>query len=639
MAGEFSEKNNFYKFMCGIIGIYNLKEDPLDPFLLQKMTDILKHRGPDDSGIYIDKNVGLGHQRLSIIDLSAAGRQPMANKDKSIFIVYNGEIYNFRELRKVLENLGYKFKSKTDTEVILYSYQEWGEKCLEKFNGMFAFAIWDSRNQQFFLARDRLGEKPLYYYLDQEKFIFASEIKAILEDKDIKKEIDPQGMINYFSFGHSIAPDTIYQGIKKLLPGHYLILKNGKIEIKKYWDVYFTEGKDDKGEQYYKEEIKKLFKKAVEERLISDVPLGVFLSGGIDSSAVVGMMAKCGVSPIRTFSVGFNVAGTEFNELADARIVADYFKTEHHEVVLKELDLIDTLNKLVYHFDEPFGDAANFPIFYISQFAKKFVTVVLTGEGGDEVFWGYRRYVIEKHHQKLFFLNWLLKNNLLNRFIGLLPKLRRIKKLIKTFPIKDDLLRYTNWLAFFSKEMINFLFQGGAVGKNYDPLKIYKEYFFRYQSMDLLDKIIYLDQKILLPDCYLEKVDKASMAVGLETRPPFLDYHLVEFANSIPAKYKIKGIQTKYIFKEVVKDILPEQILKKKKHGFAVPTNLWFRGKLRDYLFEIIFDDRTKKRGYFNFKYIEKLYNDYQKGNQPFDPQLWLILNFELWHRQFIDKK
>jgi len=623
--------------MCGITGIYNLDGKPVDSVLLQNMTNSLKHRGPDDGGFFIDNNVGLGHRRLSIIDLSPAGHQPMADSENFLQIVFNGEIYNFQEIRKTLENLGYKFKSRTDTEVILYSYKEWGIDCVKKLNGMFAFAIFDKKNQQIFIARDRLGEKPLYYYLDDKKFVFASEIKAILEDRAIKREIENQGMVNYFAFGHSIAPDTIYKGIKKLLPGHFLIFRNSKINIKEYWSLDNFSKKEDKGERFYKEEIQKSFEKSVKEKLVSDVPLGVFLSGGIDSSSVVAMMAKNKVSPLKTFSVGFNIPGNEFNELSDAKIVADYFKTEHHEIILQETDLVDTLNKLVYHFDEPFGDAANFPVFYMSQFAKKYVSVVLTGEGGDEFFGGYRRYIVEKNRSKLLFLNPVLENNLFKGAVNSLPKLRRLKKFINSFAIKDDLSRYANWITFFSKDMQESLFRKEFLTGSEDSFKMYQQYFPKYKSKNWIDKIMYLDQKVLLPDGYLEKVDKASMAVGLETRAPILDYHFVELANSIPLKYKIRGLNGKVIFKEAMKEFLPKEILHKKKHGFAVPTNAWFRGKLKDYLFEVLFDPKTKSRGYFNYDYIEKLYKLYQSGNQPLDSQLWLLLNFELWHRQFID--
>lgn len=623
--------------MCGIVGVYNLKERPVSPSLLADMAKTLKHRGPDDAGVFISNNVGLAHQRLSIIDVSFAGHQPMGNEDETLQITFSGEIYNFLELRKILESLGHKFKSKTDTEVILHSYEEWGVEGVKKFNGMFAFAIWDSKLGQLFLARDRMGEKPLYYYSDCEKFVFASEIKAILQDKNIIRKINQQGLINYFTFGHSIAPDTIYEGIKKLLPGHYAVFKNNKIDIKKYWDTSIS-SQEDRGKDYYTQKIREIFEQSVKEELISDVPLGVFLSGGVDSSSVVAMMAKNKVSPLMTFSVGFENEGKEFNELSDAKTVAKYFKTDHHELLLKEPDLINILNKLVYHYDEPFGDAAAFPAFYLSQFARNYVKVVLTGEGGDEIFGGYRRYIIENNRSSLLVFNRLFKNKIFNKAIDGLPGLRRTKKLIKSFSIKDDLLRYGNWLTFFSPEMISEFFKPGTLKDNSDPLKMHKEYFSKCQSENLVDKIMYLDQKILLPDCYLEKVDKASMALGLETRSPILNHHLVEFANSIPGKYKVNGLKTKCIFKEAMKDILPESTLQKKKHGLSVPTNVWFKGKLKEYLFEIIFDQKTKSRGYFNFDYIEKLYKKYQDSGQPFDSQFWLILNFELWHRQFIDK-
>jgi len=621
--------------MCGIAGICNLNNETIDKQLLLAMAEKISHRGPDDSGIFLHENFGLCHARLSIIDLSSAGHQPMGDSDGVLQIVFNGEIYNFQEIRKNLENLGYNFKSKTDTEVILYSYKEWGKDCVKKFNGMFAFAILDKRNGSIFLARDRMGEKPLYYCLDNNKFIFASEIKAILEDKSIPRVVDKQGLVNYFTFGHSIAPDTIYSGIKKVLPGSYIIFKNGKIISEKYWDLPFSVEADDKGEEYYIQKTKNILENSVKERLISDVPLGVFLSGGVDSSLMVAMMAKNKVSPIRTFSVGFNTGGKEFNELSDAKIVADYFKTEHHEIILGESDLKSTLDKLVYHFDEPFGDAASFPVFFMSEFAKKYVSVVLTGEGGDEIFGGYRRYLMEKNKSKFLTLNSILNNNISKTFFNALPNFRRVKKAVSAFSIKDDLKRYVSWMSFFSPEALDSLF----IDKNLpDPLEIYKQYFSLYKDSDWLKTIMKLDQKILLPDGYLEKVDKTTMAFGLESRAPFLDHNIVEFADSIPSKYKINGRTTKYILRKVLSEFLPESICNKAKHGFAVPTNIWLKGKLKDYLFEIIFDDKTKQRGYFNYDYIEKIYKNYKDNSQPLDSQLWLLLNFELWHRQFIDK-
>ncbi len=612
--------------MCGIAGIYRIDRKPVDQKTLQAMVEKLKHRGPDDTGIFLRQHVGLGHSRLSIIDLSPAGHQPMQDATGNFQIVFNGEIYNFKELRSQLELLGHTFVSKTDTEVILAAYQTWGLACLDKLRGMFAFAIYDARQNEIFLARDRMGEKPLYYYHDAKKLVFASEIKAILEDATIPREIDRQGLVNYFTFGHSVAPDTMYQGIKKLLPGNYLKLKNGAVTTQAYWAISFAR-QEDRGKTYYRQEIQRRFEDSVAERLISDVPLGVFLSGGVDSSAVVAMMAKLGVSPIKTFSVGFNIPGQEFNELTNAKVVADYFATDHHELLLQENDLVGTLEKLVYHFDEPFGDAANFPVFYMSQFAKNQVSVALTGDGGDEIFGGYRRYAAEKNRSLLLPLSWLVPGNL--------GGFRKTQKLAAALPLADNLLRHTRWISFFSPAMLQQLFLKPIQA---NPLKMYQQYFNGASFASQADAMMYLDQKILLPDAYLEKVDKASMAVGLETRPPLLDHRLVELANTIPVKYKIRGFEGKLIFKEAMAGLLPKSVLRKKKHGFAVPTNRWFRGKLQRYLAEVLFDPKTKSRGYFNYEYIEKLYQAYQNQNQPFDSQLWLLLNFELWHRQYLDK-
>lgn len=620
--------------MCGITGFYNLNGKPVDKGLILLMTEKVKHRGPDDSGVYFGQNIALGQTRLSIIDLSKDGHQPMCDISENYWIVFNGEIYNFKEIRKELEFLGHNFKSKTDTEVILNSYKQWKEKCLDKFDGMFAFAIYDKVKKEIFVARDRMGEKPLYYYFDNEKFIFASEIKAILEDKEIKREINNQGLVNYFTFGHSVAPDTIYKGIKKLLPGHYIIFKTNKIEIKRYWDISFSSQKQDLGEKFYYENTKKILEESVKERLISDVPLGVFLSGGIDSSLVVSMMAKNNIKPLKTFSVGFDMPGKEFNELKDAKIVANYFGTEHHELLLKESDLINTLNKIVYHFDEPFGDAASFPVFCMSQFAKKYVSVVLTGEGGDEIFGGYRRYVMEKNKHKFLFLNHIFKNKFLNDSIGEIPGLRRFKKMVNAFSVKDDLLRYTKWISFFSPDVLDKLLKDEI--KN-DPLLSYRDQLSLFKNDNWTSAVMGLDQKILLPDGYLEKVDKMTMSFGLESRAPFLDHKIVEFANSIPVKYKINGFDTKSILRKIAREYLPNEICKKPKHGFAVPTNNWLRFGLEGYLKEVIFDQRTRQRGYFNYDYIEKIYKLYQGKNQPLDSQMWLLLNFELWYRQFID--
>ena len=645
--------------MCGICGKINLKGEPIDRGLIGQMCSVLSHRGPDDEGIYLDGYIGLGHRRLSIIDL-AGGHQPLSNEDGMIWIVYNGEIYNFPELKAQLLSRGHQFTTLSDTEVIVHAYEEYGFSCVSKFNGMFAFAIWDERKKTLFLARDRLGIKPLYYYLDSEKFLFASEIKSILVDSSVPRKIDYKGLNNFFTFCHAVAPDTIYSGIKKLLPGHFLIYQDGKARIEEYWDVLSTDygnglngltddspkhkpnplnpfKKSADSEEEYAEEVYRLLQTSVRRQLISDVPLGVFLSGGIDSSAIVGLMSQVASHPVNTFSVGFEIGGA-YNELADAAIVAKRFETEHHELVVKEANLVELLNKLVYHYDEPFGDAACFPTYLVSEFARQSVKVALSGEGGDELFGGYRRYSAErfsKYYQKLPIF---LRDGFIRKLANSIPRSRRLKKAIASMSVKEPEVRYASWLVVFSDEMKRELFSAeiNEFTKALDSFEVYRKYYYKKDG-DLIDRLLYTDEKTWLVDTYLEKTDKASMAVGLEVRVPFLDHELVEFAATIPSKYKIKGFTKKYILKKAMRGLLPESVIKKPKHGFSVPTDPWFRGKLKDYVFEVLFDNKARGRGYFNYPYIEKLYREHLDGKEVYDFHLWLLLNFELWHRKFMD--
>jgi asparagine synthase (glutamine-hydrolysing) len=603
------------------------------------MNSSLLHRGPDDEGFFVEGSIGLGNRRLSIIDLRR-GKQPIFNEEKSIVITFNGEIYNYPELRQELIRRGHHFYTDSDTEVIVHLYEDDDVHCLDKLNGMFAFALWDLRKNRLFLARDRLGIKPLYYYLDGEKLVFASEIKAILVDESIERKIDPKGLINYFTFGHSVAPVTIYQGIKKLLPGHYLLYEDGRVVIEQYWDVPLDTTQEDRGEAYYKAKVLELLSRSVQRRMIADVPIGALLSGGIDSSAVVALMSRVSDRPVQTFSVGFEF-GETYNELDDARIVARHFRTDHHELLLKDRDLVQVLQKLVYHYDEPFGDPAAFPTYLVSEFARQYVKVTLTGEGGDEIFGGYRRYSIERFASYYQILPTFLRDNFIQKFVGCLPRLRRLKKTLNTLSITNPPIRYGSWLTVFSDEMKWQLFnaQLTAILEGLDAFEVYKRYYQRASGKPLLDKVMYVDQKTWLPDTYLEKVDKASMAVSLETRVPFLDHELVEFTAAIPAKYKIRGFKTKYILKQAMKGILPESTLHKPKHGFAVPTDPWFRGKLKDFVWEVLFDPKTRSRGYFNFNYIKKLYKAHEQGKEVYDKHLWLLLVFELWHRRFLDRR
>lgn len=625
--------------LCGICGIVDFQniDQAFKQKTIKRMCDSMSHRGPDEEGTYLDGNVGLGSRRLSIIDL-ATGHQPITNEDKSIWVVQNGETYNYRELMKNLQTMGHNFTTVSDTEVIVHAYEEYGIDCVHKFIGMFAFALWDRKRRQLFIVRDRLGIKPLYYYLDDKRLIFASEIKGILADTSIPREIDYKGLNNFFTFGHSVAPNTIYQGIKKLLPGHYLLCRDGKVEIKEYWDLHYSPSQGLLSEEEYAKRAYELLQDSVRLQLVSDVPLGTFLSGGIDSSAVVGLMSTLMDQPVKTFSVGFE-SGGGYNELPDARLVAEYFGTDHHELKVKPGHLVEVLQKLVYHYDEPFGDAASFPTHLVSKFAREYVKVVLTGEGGDELFGGYRRYSVERWSEFYQRIPTYLREIVISKAVKTLPRFRRVKKAVNSMSIPAPDLRYGSWLTVFSDEMKMELFSAevARLTEEFDSFEIYRQYYNKDGIPDLLSRMMYTDIKTWLPDTYLEKVDKASMAVGLEARVPFLDHRLVEFAFGIPSKYKIRGLMTKYILKRAMKGLLPESVLRKRKHGFAVPTDPWFRGELKDFAFDVLTDARTRSRGYFNPRYIEKLWKLHHSGKEVYDTHLWLLLNFELWHRIFMD--
>jgi asparagine synthase (glutamine-hydrolysing) len=629
--------------MCGIFGVIHFSADrPISP-TVENALKLLEHRGPDEEGKWYGEGIFLGMRRLSIIDL-ASGQQPIWNEDHSCGIVYNGELYNYLDIRPELISKGHIFRTNSDTEVILHAYEEWGNECLQHFNGMFAFAIWDSRRQTLFLARDRLGEKPLYYYRDSQRLIFGSEIKAILADPTVPRELHLYGLANFLAFGHAVAPETIYRNIFKLLPGHYLLVENGNIRNKQYWDVG-DEPQVHRGaifsEREYCELILNLLDDSVRRRMIADVPVGAFLSGGVDSSTVVALMKRHASGPVKTFSLGFDVGGA-YNELADAKIVADYLGTEHHELHVSHADLVNLLVKLVYHYDEPFGDAAGFPVYLLSEFARQHVKVVLAGDGGDEIFGGYRRYAADLYAPYYQQLPDFLTKRLFPKLVDRLPRLRRLKQLVHNLPIVDPASRYASWLVCFSSDLQAELLQPQifqAVAEH-DPGWYYPYYYARLKPpacVDHLNHLLYIDLKSWLPDAYMEKVDKAAMACSLETRLPLLDHRLVELAFHIPGQYKIQGWSTKQILKKAVSPLIPPSVLRKPKHGFAVPTDPWFRGDLKTFTYEVLFDQKTRQRGFFNMTFIEQLWKEHVHGQRLWDTHLWLLINFELWHRIFID--
>ncbi len=632
--------------MCGIYGELSLTSDYRPGVHGEAATDLLRHRGPDERGTWLGDEVFLGMRRLSIIDLDG-GSQPIWNEDRTCCVVYNGELYNFLDLRRELEAKGHLFRTATDTEVVVHAYEEWGPGCVRRFNGMFAFALWDGRGRRLLLARDPVGEKPLYYYRDAKRLIFASEIKAILADPNVPRRINFRGLANYLAFGHSVAPETIYEGICKLLPGHYLTEGDGGIGPRRYWDVgaepVLASQPSISGtrEQEYAEQVLDLLDDSVRRRMIADVPVGAFLSGGVDSSAVVALMGRHATGTIKTFSLGFSVGGA-YNELSDAASVARFLGTEHHELEVTHSDLVQALHALVFHYDEPFADPAGFPVFLLSRFASEQVKVVLTGDGGDELFGGYRRYVADRAAPLYQRLPSWLTGRCLPAMVDRLPRLRRAKRILHTLPIGDPGRRYAAWLTVFTPEMQAELLEPDvwSAVADHDPSSDYPRHYAGLKgsaASDHLNRLMYIDLKTWLADDYLEKTDKATMACGLEARLPLLDRRLVELAFRLPGSYKIRGLSTKRILKQAVKGLVPPEVLEKPKHGFAVPIDQWLRGDLASFARDVLMDERARRRGYFRAPVLERLWQEHMSGRHVWDSSLWLLLNFELWHRIYLD--
>lgn len=631
--------------MCGIAGIYNFKDSRgVDHKLLQRMTDIMRHRGPDADGIYINGSIGLGHRRLSIIDLSEAGRQPMFSDDKRLAIVFNGEIYNFLDYRDDLQKRGHTFHSKTDTEVIIYLYREYGEKCLQYLRGMFAFAIWDEQKQQLFLARDRLGQKPLYYYCDGGRFVFSSELKGLLEDPTIPKEINYEALYDYLMYLYIPSPKTIYKNIYKLPPAHYMVCsREGIRTIQAYWDLSFAHVEENKDESYFCEKLIEMLQEASKIRLISDVPLGAFLSGGIDSSGVVAMMATSVDTPVVTTSIGFEEKA--FDETAFARIVSQKYQTDHFERVVKA-DALSIIEKLVWHFDEPFADSSAVPTYYVSKLSRQKVTVALAGDAGDENFAGYSKYPID------------VVENALRARIPDPIKRSVIAPLAKLYPQWDWMPRYlrgkfflTNLTlshargffrtnTYLTQEEQDNLFSEDLkqVVNGYDPFTIIEGFYNKADTTDPLSKVQYVDIKNYLPGDILVKVDRMSMANSLEVRAPMLDHVFMEFVATIPSGLKLRGQEKKYILKQALTPYLPSEILYKKKQGFEVPLDRWFRNELKDLVQETLLSPMALQRGFFKSECLTKMWQQHQSRQRNFGTNLWTLLMFELWYRRFMEK-
>ncbi len=628
--------------MCGINGIaYSRKsKKQIDRRVLEKMRDVQFHRGPDDGGMFTDENVGLGHRRLSIVDVSH-GAQPMFNEDGSLVIIYNGEVYNHADYRDELEAKGHVYKTHCDTETIVHLYEEYGVKCVEKLRGMFAFAIWNRQAKTLFIARDRLGVKPLYYVHDAEgNLFFGSEIKTLLEANAIKPELNYNALPDQLANHGTSYDETLFKGVKRLLPGHTLFWQDGDLKIEEFWDVKFEPKHQPRSDQDYIEEWRELFKHSVKLRLMADVPLGMFLSGGIDSSAICAMMSEMVDEPIKTFSVGF--AEREANEFEYARIVANAYKTEHHEITITPEQFFAELPKLIWHEDEPLGFDSCIPLYFVSQLAQKHVKVVLTGEGSDEIMAGYGRYAkavaLLNYGEKYESLTPNFFREIVKSGVATLPNALN-KKLSRTFLSREADIEnlYFDNFAIFPKAMQKRLLSDETKAQiaEQNPYFQLHEWLGKTDAEDLLDKLLYADTKTYLHEL-LMKQDQMSMAASIESRVPFLDHKLVEFTAQMPVNLKLRGKTTKWILREAMKGILPDEILTRPKMGFPVPLGSWLRDEFKNYVDEYVLSERSLSRGIFNADFVRELVAKHNAGEDN-TTRIFRLVNFEIWHRQFID--
>ena len=625
--------------MCGIAGFTTYSHQTGDQATLQAMGQAIFHRGPDAGSEYVDSGVGLCHRRLSIIDLSAAGTQPMHSDNNDYVIVFNGEIYNFLEHREALINKGYNFNTHTDTEVILALYQEYGVELLEKINGMFTFALWDKKAQSLFIARDRIGKKPLYYTHVNGELVFASELKALLQVDGIEKKVRLDAVYDFFAYQYVPDPKTIFENIHKLAPGHYMEVTKDSFNIKQYWDISFANQIND-SEANIKASVQKMANDCTKSRMLADVPLGAFLSGGVDSSGVVALMAKNSETPITTCSIGFDEE--KFNETEFAQLVADQYKTNHHELTVHQ-NVEDNLEHIVSFFDEPFADPSLVPTYFVSQLARAKVTVAIAGDGGDEVFAGYEKYAVDHIENKLRdkFPKSIRENVFppLAKFcskINLTP-FKKANSLLTSlsldpamgFYITNSFITDSTWQA-----LINDKTQ--AELGDYHPSKITTDAYAQCDGDDHISKILYTDMKTYLPGGILVKVDRMSMANSLEVRAPILDYTLMEYAASIPSEFKFRNGEKKYILKEAFKDYLPDDILYRKKMGFSVPLASWLRNELKTLCEERLFTRQHGLNDYFKAETITNLWQEHISNKKDHATVLWSMLMFQMWWDKYM---
>ncbi|MBI2816616.1 MAG: asparagine synthase (glutamine-hydrolyzing) [Acidobacteria bacterium] len=629
--------------MCGICGIVNFNADePVDPGLLQRMTDVMVHRGPDDGGVYLDGNVGLGHRRLSIIDLSG-GKQPIFNEDGSAVIVFNGEVYNFASLTSELVSQGHTFRTRSDTEAIIHAYEQHGDECVQRLRGMFGFAIWDRAARRMFIARDRLGVKPIYYYQDSNTFAFASELKSLLELPSVPRELDPEALDIYLSLRYVPGPRTMFKNIFKLQPGHTLVCDKNGVRTSKYWDVpYDPDRRADSATCL--EEFQELLEESVRLRLIAEVPLGVFLSGGLDSSSILAVMNKItGGERIKTFSVGYQ-GGTaeeqESNEFYYARMAARAFGAEHHEFRVSAPDFGNFIPDLVWHLDEPMADPSCIPLYFISKLARKHITVVLSGEGADETLAGYSIYpkmlALDRAHKFLAPLPSMLAPYLSH----LIPS-ESYRSYMRMAGLRLE-SRYYGISRAFRPELKRQLLPHWSRDsrKSEDSVRaVLGAYFRQVRRCAPLDQMLYVDTKVWLPDDILLKADKMTMANSLELRVPFLDHKLVEFAAALAPELKLQGGRGKFILRQAMQGVLPQEILERGKKGFPVPTAEWLRAPLKAMTRDVLLSNDSACRTYLNAKVLERIVDEHERGAVKRDQEIWTLLVFEFWHRLFLERR
>jgi asparagine synthase (glutamine-hydrolysing) len=628
--------------MCGIAGFIDLWDQRATrgrddrAAILENMCEVIRYRGPDDSGFLVKDGVALGMRRLSIIDLSG-GHQPISGEDGTATVVFNGEIYNFRDLQTQLEGQGHKFRTRSDTEAIVHAYEQYGTACVDHLRGMFAFAIWDDKQKTLFIARDRTGEKPLYYTLTPTgTLVFGSELKSLLEHPAVTRDTSAESLDAYFSLGYVPDPLSIFKGIKKLPAGHFLTFSNGRLLTKQYWDFTYETSGTRRREEDYLEELRELLDEAVRIRLVSDVPLGAFLSGGVDSSTVVALMARHMSQPVKTFSIGF--LEDSYSELKYARQTAKKYGTDHHEFFVTP-EICNVVDDLAWHFDEPFADSSAIPTYVVSKLAREHVTVVLSGDGGDELFAGYTRYVTERKRRKYGLLPRRFRRGLMEPVSHYLPHGAWGRNFLHNVAL-DPIDRYFDNVSIFTGLNKRSLYTADffqALGNNSHVGASFQEYGDKVGTNALLDALLYIDSKTYLPGDILTKVDRMSMAVSLEARVPLLDHKLIDFVTRIPASMKMAGLETKHLFKRAVADLVPEEILTRPKQGFGVPIQQWINQQLRERIRDTLTDSRFRERGIISPKYTDVLLDEHERGRRDHSMALWSLLMLELWHQAFVD--